>query len=162
MTTMLDRVVRWNLDLGGDLYGDERERYRWYEGIATAATLQWLLVPWAAAIMIWPLGKPAILPLSVVLAALLLPRLVGRAYVRSRQVDPMSGSWKPKRVVLTILGGLPFGVFAAGALYVHDPAGAPWGVRLAGAVLGAAIGVLGSVFEARSRRRREAVAGDED
>ena len=36
-TSVLDRVVRWNLDFDGDIYGDERERLRWYEGIATAA-----------------------------------------------------------------------------------------------------------------------------
>ena len=46
--TMLDRVVRWSLDSDGDFYGDERERLRWYEGIATAASLQWLAIPWAA------------------------------------------------------------------------------------------------------------------
>ncbi|MET0424989.1 MAG: hypothetical protein ABW046_13985, partial [Actinoplanes sp.] len=76
MTTLLDRVVHWNLDLDGDLYGDERERYRWYEGIATAASLQWMLIPWAAAIMVWPLGRPAVLPLAVVLAVLWLPMLL--------------------------------------------------------------------------------------
>ena len=47
-TTVLDRVVRWNLDINGDSYGDERERFRWYEGIAAAFSVQSLLVPWAA------------------------------------------------------------------------------------------------------------------
>ena len=39
--TVIDRVVRWNLDLDGSdaIYGDERERLRWYEGITTAASL---------------------------------------------------------------------------------------------------------------------------
>ncbi len=57
---LLDRVVRWNLDLDGDSFGDERERYRWYEGMTTAASLHGLLIPWAAAIMVWPLGRPAL------------------------------------------------------------------------------------------------------
>ncbi|GAA2621869.1 hypothetical protein [Paractinoplanes durhamensis] len=63
-TNVLDRVVRWNLDLDGDLYGDERERLRWYEGIATAASLQSILIPWSAAVMVWPLGKPAALSIG--------------------------------------------------------------------------------------------------
>jgi hypothetical protein len=49
---VLDRVVRRHLDFDGDLYGDERERLRWYEGIATAASLQWLAIPWVAAILV--------------------------------------------------------------------------------------------------------------
>ena len=73
--TVLDRVVRWNLDVDGDLYGDERERYRWYEGIATAASLQWLIIPWAAAIMVWPLGRPSVLRDGV--SRPCLPRCMG-------------------------------------------------------------------------------------
>src|ERR1041384_6037395 len=88
--TVIDRVVRWNLDLDGsdDIYGDERERLRWYEGITTAASLQWLAIPWAAAVMVWPLGRASVLPLTVVLAALILPMVFRTVYgERSRVVS---------------------------------------------------------------------------
>src|SRR5688500_14395530 len=100
--TVLDRVVRWNLDLDGDgtIYGDERERLRWYEGIATAASLQWLAIPWAAAVLVWVLGRPSVLPLAVVLAALIVPMAVCTAYVRRRRVDTEVHSWNRKRVLL--------------------------------------------------------------
>src|SRR3954463_3830834 len=97
-TSVLDRVVQWNLDYNGDLYGDERERYRWYEGIATAAQLQSILVPWAAAVAIWPLGEPAVTPLAIVLVAFWLPALLGTLYVRARQVETAPRSWSSKRV----------------------------------------------------------------
>jgi len=161
-TSVLDRVVRWNLDLDGDLYGDERERYRWYEGIATAAQMQWLLIPWAAAIMIWPLGRPAILPLSVVLVALVVPMAFSTLYVRSRRVDTTPRSWRPKRLLLTVLGAAPLVVFLVGALHAHDPAGDTWRGAAFGGVFGALLSVLISARETRRRRRREALAQDED
>jgi len=162
MTTVLDRVVRWNLDVDGDLYGDERERYRWYEGIATAAQLQWLLIPWAAAIMIWPLGKPAILPLSVVLVALVVPMAFCTLYVRSRRVDTTPRSWRAKRLLLTVLGVAPLVVFLVGTLHAHNPAGDTWRGAAVGGALGAIIGALASARETRRRRQREALAEDED
>ena len=55
----IDRVVHWHLDFDGDIYGDEREHLRWCEGMATAASLQWLAIPWAAAVLVRPLGRPA-------------------------------------------------------------------------------------------------------
>jgi len=160
--TVLDRVVRWNLDLDGDLYGDERERYRWYEGIAFASSLQWVLIPWAAAIMVWPLGNPSVLPLSIVLATLYLPMMLCTAYVRGRRVDTAPRSWRAKRIVLTVLGALPLAVFGLGALYVHNPDSATWYGRLFGAAVGAAIGIGATILETRRRRRRDALAGDED
>src|SRR3712207_9477580 len=89
---LLDRIVRWNLDTDGDMYGDERERLRWYEGIATAASLQWIGVPWAAAVLVWVLGRPAVLPLAVVLAVLYLPILLCTVYVRRRRGDTLPRS----------------------------------------------------------------------
>ncbi|GAA0456639.1 hypothetical protein Ade02nite_05570 [Paractinoplanes deccanensis] len=162
---VLDRVVRWNLDLDGDLYGDERERYRWYEGIATAASLQWLAIPWAAAIMVWPLGKPAVLPLAVVLVLLYVPTLLSTVYVRRRRVDTAPRSWNAKRVFLTLASGTPAAVFLIGSLYVYDPQGATWRGAAFGGVFGALAGLVAQVVETRRRRRREAalaLAGDDD
>jgi hypothetical protein len=160
--TVLDRIVRWNLDLDGDLYGDERERYRWYEGIATAASIQWLLIPWAAAIMVWPLGKPSVLPLAVVLLALWGPIMLCTAYVHRRRVETTPRSWSAKRILLAVLGGAPFVVFLIGALYVHDPEGSAWRGAVLGGVLGAIAGAVAKTVDSRRRRRREALAGDED
>ncbi|WP_433296648.1 hypothetical protein ACQP2F_38920 [Actinoplanes sp. CA-030573] len=161
-TSVLDRVVRWNLDLDGDLYGDERERYRWYEGIATAASLQWVLVPWAAAIMVWPLGRPAVVPLAVVLAVLLGPMVLCTVYVQRRRVDTTPRSWHAKRVLLTVLGTAPFVVFLIGALYAYEPEGDAWKGAMVGGVLGGVGGAVAKTVEGRRRRRREALAEDED
>ena len=161
-TTILDRVVRWNLDLDGDIYGDERERFRWYEGIATAASLQWLAVPWAAAIMVWPLGRPAVLPLAVVLAVLVVPMMLCTVYVRRRRVDTTPRSWSHKRVFLSLAGGLPFAVFLVGALYAYEPEGSTWKGTAVGAVVGAIGGLAAMMVESRLRLRREAMAEDED
>jgi predicted membrane-bound spermidine synthase len=162
-TTLLDRVVRWNLDFDGDIYGDERERLRWYEGIATAASLQWMAIPWAAAIMVWPLGRPSVVPLAVVLAVLVLPMWLSAVYVRSRRVDTVPRRWTGKRLLLSILGGLPFVVFLIGALYVIDPESSSWRGAIAGAVIGGAIGIVLSALKVRKRRRAEAaIVGDED
>jgi hypothetical protein len=168
--TLLDRVVHWHLDLDGDIYGDERERLRWYEGITTAASLQWLAIPWAAAIMVWPLGRPAVLPLAVVLVALLLPMSLCAVYVRRRHVHtrpPLvldrataTRHWSRKRLLLCILGGLPFVLFLIGALYVWNPDSPDW----QGAAIGGAIGVAGAAASALTagRRREAAVVGDEE
>src|SRR3954470_9496113 len=106
-TSVLDRVVQWNLDYNGDLYGDERERYRWYEGIATAAQLQSILIPWAAAVAIWPLGEPAVVPLAIMLFMLWLPAVLSTVYVRARKVETAPRRWSSKRVLLTVVTALP-------------------------------------------------------
>jgi hypothetical protein len=163
--TVLDRVVRWNLDLDGDgtIYGDERERLRWYEGIATAASLQWLAIPWAAAVLVWVLGRPSVLPLAVVLAALIVPMAVCTAYVRRRRVDTEVHSWNRKRVLLAAGFGLPIVTFVIGAFYAYaGPASSVWRGAIVGAAFGGLLGVAASVLSARRKRREEATAaGDE-
>ena len=136
--TLLDRVVRWGLDSDGkgDIYGDERERLRWYEGIATAASLQWLAIPWAAAVLVWPLGMPSVLPLTVVLVLLVIPMALCTVYVRRRRVDTEVRAWTGKRVWWSVLGSLPYVVFMIGALYAHDPESSTWQGAIFGAVLG--------------------------
>ena len=94
--TLLDRVVRWQLDPDGDLYGDERERRRWSAGIATAASLQWMALPWAAATLVWMLGRPAAIALGLRLGPRRrgLPLLIpARCFLRRRQAtrDPARG-----------------------------------------------------------------------
>jgi uncharacterized membrane protein len=160
--SLVDRVVRWHLDPDGDLYGDERERYRWYEGIATASALHSLLIPWAAAIMAWSLGKTAVLPLSVVLVLLWGPMLLSSAYVTRRKVDTVPRRWGSKRILLTALNVVPYVVFLVGALHAYDPDGDAWIGAAVGGVFGAMLSVVTSLGKARQRRRREALAVDED
>jgi hypothetical protein len=165
--TLLDRVVRWGLDPEGNggIYGDERERLRWYEGMATAASLQWLTVPWAAALLVWPLGKPSVLPLTVVLVVLVIPMALCAIYVRRRQVDTEVHAWTGKRVLWSVLGALPYVVFVIGSLYVLQPESSTWLGAIVGAVFGGAVGTVFAVVGVRRRRRQEALAaarGDED
>ncbi|GAB2623388.1 hypothetical protein Aab01nite_16550 [Paractinoplanes abujensis] len=161
-TTLLDRVVHWNLDLDGDTYGDERERYRWYEGIAAAASMQWMVVPWAAAVMVWPLGRSSVIPLAVVLVAMMVPITICGWYVRSRRVDTTPRSWGPRRVVLTLIGGLPYAVFLVGALRAYDPDGATWVGAAIGGAFGGVFGLVSQVRQSRRRRRLEDSAVDDD
>jgi hypothetical protein len=163
-TTVLDRFVRWNLDFDGDLYGtDERERLRWYEGIATAASVQWFVIPLAAAILIWPLGRAGILPLGVLMLALLLPMSLATLYVRSRRVETVPRRWTAKRILFSTMTGLPTTVFLIGVLRAWQPESSMWRGAIVGAVIGGLIGVVMTVRQVRNRRRREAlVLGDED
>jgi hypothetical protein len=164
--TLLDRVVRWGLDSdGNDFYGDERERLRWYEGIATAASLQWLAIPWAAAVLVWPLGTPSVLPLTVVLVLLAVPMALCTVYVRRRRVDTEVQAWTGKRILWSVLGSLPYVVFLIGSLYAHDPESSSWLGAIVGAVLGGSVAAAATAAGIRRRRRQEALAaasGDED
>jgi hypothetical protein len=166
--TVLDRVVRWNLDLDGsdDIYGDERERLRWYEGIATAASLQWLAIPWAAAIMVWPLGRASVLPLTVVLAALILPMIVCTVYVQRSRVVTDVRAWTAKRIFLQVVAGLPYVIFFYGVLYSYGgPESSTLRGAIVGSVIGAAGGIVATIVGTRRKRRQEAraaAAGDED
>ncbi|MCO8270906.1 hypothetical protein M1L60_09910 [Actinoplanes sp. TRM 88003] len=162
-TTILDRIVRWNLDLDGDWYGDERERYRWYEGIAAAASMQWVAVPWAAAIMVWPLGRPSVIPLAVVLVAMFVPMLVCMWYVRSRRVETTPRVMDTRRVVWGLIGGLPYAVFLVGALRAYGPDDSTWIGAAVGGVVGGLGGLVAQFVQSRRRRRQEALAAaDED
>lgn len=159
---LLDRIVRWTLDPDGDLYGDERERLRWYEGIAVAAGLQWLAIPWAAAALVWVIGRSAVLPLAVMVATLYLPILVCAGYVRRRRVETRVHHWTPKRVLLAALSGLPYLLFFLGCLRALQPPGssATRGAAI-GMLVGGIVGILFARLAAR-RRRRSAVVGDDD
>ena len=163
---VLDRVVRWNLDVDGDLYGDERERLRWYEGIATAAGLQWLAVPWVAAIMVWPLGRASVIPLAVVLVVMIVPMMICSVYVQRSRVTTDVRPWTRKRILLQAVSGLPYLIFFYGALYAYaGPDSSTLRGAIIGGAFGAVIGIVATVIGTRRKRRQEAAAaaaGDED
>ncbi|GAB1642040.1 hypothetical protein [Krasilnikovia sp. MM14-A1259] len=152
------RIARWALDFDGDMYGDERERLHWYEGIATAAGLQWMAVPWAGAVMVWVGGRQAVVPLTVVLVALYLPMLLCLTYVSRRRVDTAARSWPLKRIVVTTLYGLPYPVFMAGALKPYSTDGDLIRGAGVGALVGGVLAVAVLAIQTRRRRRREAMA----
>jgi hypothetical protein len=163
MSSVLERVVRWNLDLddSGHIYGDERERFRRYEGIAMAAQLQWLAVPWAAAILVWLLGRPSVLPLAVVLAVMAVPMIMCTVYLRGRRVDTDVREWTRKRILLTVLSSVPIILFVLGALRAFsDTHPSVFRGALIGAMFGSAIVVGGAI--AAARRRRDSTATDEE
>jgi hypothetical protein len=161
--SVLDRVVRWSLDLDGDIYGDERERLRWYEGIATAASLQWAAVPSAAAVLVWVLGRPAVVPLIVVLAVLVVPMMLCSAYVRGRRVDTVVRRWNRKRTILSLAFTVPMVVFVFGAMWAYTGAeGSAWWGAVAGLALGGGISGFGPFVRPGRQRREAPVVADED
>ncbi len=164
-TTLIDRFVHWTLDFDGDLYGDdERERLRWYEGTATAAQVQWIAVPWAAAVAVWVFGKPVVLPMIIALVVLLIPMVFCTVYVEGRRVSTTPRTWSRKRLLLAALSGLPYFVFAVGALYhVEGPDSSTWQGAIVGGFIGLAFGIVMQSLQTRKRRRLDAaVALDED
>lgn len=163
-TTLMDRFARWNLDPDGDLYGDERERIRWYEGIAVTWQTQMILVPWVIAVLVWVLGRPAVLPLGVTLAVLLVPVWFTSAYVTSRRVDVTPLVWTTKRKLLGVLTGAPYAAFVVGMSYHLDwPKEGSWVSITTGIAVGLLIGVVMQAYASRRRRRSEAATiVDED
>jgi hypothetical protein len=156
-TTTLDRVVHWALDADGDSYGDERERLRWYEGMAIAASLQWLAVPWAAAVLVWLLGRPAVLPLAIVLVLMYAPMVLAMMYMHRRHVDTTPRSWRPRTIISAVLGGLPYVIFTIAAIAAYQvPGDSDTAIGAAvGSVIGAGIGCLALWYRSRRRTREE-------
>lgn len=161
--TLVDRVARWALEPDGDLYGDERERLRQYEAIAVAAGLQWLAVPWAAAVGVWWADRAAAVCLVAVMLVLLAPMLVAQAYLRRRRVDTTPRRWTAKRVALGVAGVLPWALFVAGAARALGAGPDTVRASAGGAVVGAALSLV--LIRSRNRRRtaqEAAGAGAED
>ncbi len=81
-----DRLVAWILDPDGVMYGDERERLRYYESSTVVASLHAVLVPWAL-VACALLGGRAVAGVVLAIALVfVLPLLVGSAYVQRRRV----------------------------------------------------------------------------
>jgi peptidoglycan biosynthesis protein MviN/MurJ (putative lipid II flippase) len=163
-TTAADPVSRWILDLDGDTFGDERERIRWYEGTTVAANLQWIAVPLVAAVLVWILGRPSVLPLAAVLAVMYLTTVLVPIYVQRRRVDPRIARWRPSSVLRGSLAAVPYLAFVLGAMRAYS---SPERHFLPGAAYGTVVGLILAVavlaIAARMRRRREAaILRDED
>lgn len=164
--TLLDRIAYWTLDHDGDIYGDERERLRWYEGIATAATIQWIATPWAAAVLVWTLGRPAVLPLAVLMIIFYVPMLVCHWYVRRRRVETDVQTWSRKRFIVAALSAPPYILFLVGCAWAFIPPGGTVvsaGTIVRGMITGVMAFVLSvAVGEYRRRRFATTSGGDDD
>ena len=156
----MERVSGWFLS--DDLYGDERERLRWYEGMAVAANIQWIVVPWAATVLVWTLGRPAVLPLAVVMALMYIPTLMAAQYVQAHRVETAVVAWTVKRVALSVLSGVPNLAFLAGCLWSYDHSWSTTRSTLLGALIGAVWSAMIVVSRVRSVRAREAAAQLDD
>lgn len=162
--TIFDRSVDWILDHDGDIYGDERERLRWYESIAVSASIQWLVVPWVLAVLVWVGGRDQVGYLVVLAVAFYLPMLISTFYVSSRKVRLVS-RWNRKRVAISLLAGLPYALFFLGALRAYeggglDPGGVVGGVI--GGIVGLALAIVGLRRTQQRQTREAALAEDVD
>lgn len=168
---LVDRMFDWLLDRRGAIYGDERERVLWYEGIDIAASVQWILVPWTLAVAAWIAPPEAAPYLWAVFAAFLLPISLMGVYVARRRVRMDTPAMRdPKAVLLSLLFWLPVLSFVVGMTYglasrtgdgvARDPLdGAVDGALIGGA---AGLAVYYVVTFVRGRRRSGQALGDDD
>jgi hypothetical protein len=151
----LTRLFISILDVKGSIYGDEQERLRWYEGIAVAASLQWVIVPWVIAASIWMGGRPVVSYLLAVTAALYLPQLITVRYAIKSRIR-LEQQWSTKGIVMALLSGGAYVAIAAGAVRAYDSGFDPDGLK--GAAVGGPIGLLLALaFAHRYSKRSKAV-----
>ena len=163
---LLDRFVGWVLDPDGVMYGDERERLRYYEASTFAASLQGLLVPWALAVTALVGGRP-VAPYVLVLGGLvLLPWLAASLYVKGKRVRPAPERLTVTYVVIVILTALPYAILvvAAGTSLTGQSADDAHSTIVGAAVGGTFGAVIGILIrrQARVRAARTAAADDAD
>jgi hypothetical protein len=117
---MLVKLFDWLLDRDGEIYGDERSRFAWYEAIAGTASLQWIAIPWSLAILVWITPTAAIWSLSVVMGVFFVTTMLCLPYLRAKTVDYLKPPASGKARLIQVLSGLPMVVFALGATLGAD------------------------------------------
>ena len=135
----LTRLFNYILDVKGSIYGDEQERLRWYEGIAVAASFQWLIIPWVIAGSIWMGGRPVVSYMLAVTAALYIPQLIALRYAMKNRVR-LENQRSAKGIVIGLLTAGAYVAIAAGAVKAYDNGFDPDGLK--GAAVGGPIGLL--------------------
>lgn len=161
----LDRLAGLLLDPDSSVYGDERERLHWYEAYTVVALVQWLIVPWTMAVLVWVGGRPVVGYLLVALVAFYLPIPLVLMYIARKQIrlaPVQGGRWR----IAAVLVALPYLIFGVGALRAYgrlrlDDPSEVLGM-LTGAAVGAAVVGGGMVLLERRRRRRTEHAEDGD
>jgi pilus assembly protein TadC len=162
-TTVLDRLVSWTLDHDGDIYGDEQERLRWYEGIATASTVQWIVLPWTIAVMSWICSREVAGYLLVLAVMFYVPMFLTTAYASKKQINLLPRTWTKKRIIVSVASGLPIVVVAIGLTRAFDEGLDSDG--MVGGAIGGTVGLVVAIFAtraiARNRLERDANAVDD-
>lgn len=164
ITQPFDELSKWMLDHDGDIYGvDERERLRWYEGIAVAASVQWLLVPVVLAIVVWVGGRPVAPAMLAVSVAFFLPMSIANSYVARHRVSTTPVRWTRKRIIVLCMSGIPLLVLIVGfarafGFFEQDTRTVVW--TLVGGFIGMAIAAICMVVI--GRRKRGGIDADED
>lgn len=160
-----DRVVDWVLDHDGDIYGDERARLRWYEGLAFTASVQWILVLWVLAACAWTAPSSAAPYLWSIAAAFVVPMYLSMIYAARRGVDVTRPSRSRKSKVVQAATGVPLLVFVVGMTIGLDRrSGRSWS-EMSPALRGGAIGgcaglAIAALFVVWMRRRGERRSAD--
>jgi hypothetical protein len=150
----LDRFVHWILDSDGTIYGDERERIRWYEAIAVASSVQWLVVPWALAIMAWMANRQVAPYLTAVAVIFYAPMLIATVLAERSRINTMQVRLNRKAVLIAVFTGLPFLLMLAGLVRAFDEGFDPSGLK--GAAVGGPIGMIVAWLFARTVQKRRA------
>jgi uncharacterized protein (DUF58 family) len=165
----LIRLYEWLLDEDGDIYGDERSRQYWYEAIAAAASLQWIVIPWALAILVWVVPTGAVWALAVIFGLQMLLTLTMFPFLKQRRIDYTRQPKSRKAKVIQVVSVAPVLVFALGLTLGTDlRRGTSRSVingALQGALVGSVIGgVVAVVLMRRSRQKFRAAeaAGDDE
>lgn len=134
------------------IYGDERDRYHWYEAIAVGASIQWVAMPWALAILA-AIDSDRFGPaLWVLFAAWLVPIMVMNAYAQRRRVSEVD--YRSRAAIGTVLSTVvPTLAFLAIMLWRSDVDMSPstWLGSLVGVIVVFLLLVLIGVV--RERRR---------
>jgi hypothetical protein len=135
------------------IYGDERDRYHWYEAIAVGASIQWIAIPWALATLAAIDAERFGPALWVLFATWLVPILVMNAYAQRRRVSEVS--YRSRTAIGTVLATfIPMLAFLAIMVWRSDVDMSPdaWLGPLVGVLAGLALLVVIGVV--RERRRR--------
>ena len=161
-----DRVVDWVLDHDGDIYGDERARLRWYEGLAFTASVQWILVLWVLAVCAWTAPSSAAPYLWSIAVAFVIPMYLSLIYAGRRGVDVTRPLRSRKSKVVQAATGVPLLVFVVGMTIGLDRrSGRSWAEMnpaLRGGAVGGCVGLgIAAAFVVWMRRRGERHAADE-
>jgi membrane glycosyltransferase len=148
---LLDTTADWLLDRRGSLYGDEQERLRRYEGLAVAATVQGVLIPWLAVLALALWGHPVAPAMILVLVGTVLPTAFAGGYATRWRVRTVPDRWSPKEWLLRTVSWVPYLI---ATLQIIAAFRGPRSV-IVGGIVGGVIGVVLGFFARQGRRLRE-------
>jgi heme/copper-type cytochrome/quinol oxidase subunit 2 len=162
---MFVKLFDWLLDRDGEIYGDERSRFAWYEAIAGTASVQWIVIPWVLAILVWIAPTSAVWSLSVVMGVFFVTTMLCFPYLQAKHVDYLKPQTTKKARLVQVLTGLPMIVFVIGATVGVDLRNDVDSVvvrnGLMGGMVGAVVGGLSMVALVRRKRSQLALPEEE-